>query len=224
MPVQPAFVGKRMRELLDGAAIGIIPFPIDPEHFGTIDELDGFFRRFMILGYERPQAEGVIWSIYAFLPNVARWEYNIAKAKVQLFMDLPRDENGALLNPDDTRTKAIIEESEGIAYRGKRNYLMDILSGSDPSWGGGAHGGPFGAKEAIALMSPDHALNNRPEIKEFIEYWGFATQANNDLNIFGDTEFIFHDYGFFKEFKYTCDKGIIKQSAFSIVAGYARET
>jgi hypothetical protein len=216
MGTEPHYIGKRMRELLSGAAIGIIPYPPKDDYFGTIDEHRGSRRRFLFLGYEQEKSSKLLWSLYGFSPQYGTYDYGFMLAKVQQYNEICKD--GKISDSDYVKYKTLIAEAGQIPTR--TNGML---------WGFTAENDTEIANlelNAKSKMKINPKLAKRTDVIELIETTCGADQLmkSNQLNIWGDYKFLWHDFGFFVDYRFLCGLGIEKTTSYYAMGIYAKNT
>ncbi len=205
----PTFIGKRIRELLGGASIGIIPYAPKDDNFGTRDERYGSMRRFLILGYEQDDAS-LLWSIFSFRPLVSIWKYAFTMAAIQEYESL------------------IADGREPTAEEMKRHEYAVSVACETPTrkngllWGFVTEDEDDTRAEESRLapsmqIKPD--LIARPDVAEFVEAIcgkPIVDMIPNALNIWGDYRFFWNDFGYFVESKYQCHDGLELAKSYTV--------
>jgi hypothetical protein len=215
MTTPPVFVGKRMRELLEGASICIIPFPQKDDYFGTTDEKLGTMTRHLFIGYEHPNKSELLWSLYFFKPTVGDWEYSIKLAPIVQYYELIKD--GPLSDEDSKKYEHIVSQASETPTR-KNGMLWGFVVEDDNTRQNIEN-------QLIPTMKINTDLSDRYDIKEFIETIcekAIPDMKPNKLNIWGDYNFLWNDFGFFVDFKFLCVGGIERARSYPLITAYAR--
>lgn len=196
------YLGKRMRELLDGASIGIIPYAPKGDGFGTRDERHGSMRRYLILGYEQDDTS-LLWSIYSFRPTVSIWKYAFDMAAIEEYESLFEDGREPSAEDFKRHHYAVAVACEtatrdnGLLWGFTTEDEDDIKAEED--------------KLAPTMqINPD--LISRPDVAEFVEAIcsnPVSDMKQNRLNVWGDYRFLWNDFGYFVNLKYQCHDGLI---------------
>jgi hypothetical protein len=216
MSEKPHYFGKRMRDLLRGAAIGIIPYPPKDDHFGTMDEQLGSKRRFLFLGYKQAQSSNLRWSLYGFSPQYGAFDYGFKLSAVQRYNEICID--GKISDSDYAKHEKVIAEASKIPTR--NNGMLWAFSVEDET-------------EIIELeakakseMMVDSDLVKRADVAELIKTVCCTDKLPKPsaLNFWGDYKFLWHDFGFFIDHKYLCVFGVEKVSSYYAMSMYARNT
>lgn len=221
MPEQPECIGKRMRELLEGAAIGIIPFAPADDYFGTLDERHGSLRRYLFLGYNNKVEPNLEWSLFAFSPSWSLFDYGFNSAWVMQYKGLFVD--GEIPTEVFDKNQVVMEEAGRIATR--ENVLSRFFH-----FGGDSdidQEDDIKKQEAMIakVMKTDDAIASRPDVKELLEAIlekPMTELRSNPLNIWGDYDFLWHDFGYFAKYKYTCIDSIERAKSYTVHWAYKR--
>jgi len=205
-----------MRELLSGAAIGIIPHPPKDDYFGTIDERHGSRTRFLFLGYEVQPNHPLLWSLYVFSPRQGIWDYAFKEVIVRKYQAIPKDADGKIPKDEYEKNKTTINDFGSIASR-DNNLLM--IFDTDHPWDIEKL-----EEELASTMGINPDLIERPDVREMVEYLcdGMIRAKPTKLNIWGDYKFLWHDYGYFADDNYLCVLGIEKATCSKVVGDYGR--
>lgn len=205
----PSFIGKRMRELLEGAAIGIIPSAPKGDHFGTKDERQGSMRRYLILGYEQEDGS-FLWSIYSFRPLISIWQYAFNMAAIEEYQSLFVDSREPTAEEFKRHSYAVSVACE-TATR-ENGLLWGFVTEDDDD---------IRAEEA--RLAPSMRINadliSRPAITEFVESVcgkPVVDMMPNELNVWGDYSFLWNDFGYFVEPKYLCHDGLEHAKSYTV--------
>ncbi len=197
----PAYIGKRMRELLEGASIGIIPYAPKGDGFGTKEERQGSMRRCLLTGYEQEDAS-LIWSIYSFRPLVSIWKYAFDMAAIQEYNGLFEDGREPSAEEMQRHHYAVSVACEtptrdnGLLWGFVTEDEDDIRAEED---------------RFAPTMQINHDLISRPDVAEFVEAVcgkPVVDMRKNRLNIWGDYRFLWHDFGYFVDPKFLCHDGL----------------
>lgn len=205
----PAYIGKRMRELLGGAAIGIIPYAPKGDGFGTREERHGSMRRYLILAHMQEDSS-LLWSIYSFRPTVSIWKYAFDMAAIQEYNGLFEDGREPSAEEFKRHTYAVSVACE-TATR-ENGLLWGFVTEDDDD---------IRAEEA--RLAPSMRINadliSRPAVTEFVESVcckSVSGMMKNALNIWGDYRFLWNDFGYFIEPKYLCHDGLELAKSYTV--------
>jgi hypothetical protein len=206
---KPAYIGKRMRELLEGASIGIIPYPIKDDCFGTRDERFGSMRRYLILGYEQDDST-ILWSIYSFRPRESVWKYAFDMAAIEDYEKLFADGHEATA---EELKKHEYSVAIACTTATRENGLLWYFVVEDED--------DICAEEhrISKTMRDNPELINRPHVVELIESVcgrEVVSMKKNALNIWGDYGFLWNDFGYFVESKFLCHDGLEKTKSYTV--------
>jgi len=206
---EPTFIGKRMRELLEGASIGIIPYAPVNDYFGTRDERHGSMRRYLILGYEQDDPS-LLWSIYSFRPSVGIWKYAFDMAAIEEYQELFKDGREPSAEMMKKHNYAVSVACETPT---RKNGLLWCYSTEDED--------DIRTEEdrLAPTMRIDHDLIRNPHVVEFIESVcgrEITNMRSNALNIWGDYGFLWNDFGFFVEHKFLCHDGLERTKSYTV--------
>jgi hypothetical protein len=205
----PDYIGKRMRELLEGASIGIIPFPKQDDHFGTRDERFGSMKRFLLLGYEQDDAT-LLWSIYSFRPRESVWKYGFDIAAIEDYDKLFADGHEVTAKELNKHQYSVSIACETAT---RENGLLWHFVVEDED--------DIRAKEdsISKTMRANPDLINRPHVVELIESvcgQEVVNMKKNALNIWGDYDFLWNDFGYFVDSKFLCHDGLEKTKSYTV--------
>jgi len=197
----PAYIGKRMRELLEDAAIGIIPSAPKGDYFGLKDEREGSMRRYLLLGYEKDDAS-LLWSIYSFRPRISIWQYAFNMAAIEEYQSLFVDNRDPTAEEFKRHSYAVSVACETPT---RENGLMWHFSVEDED----------DIKAEEDRLAPTMQINpdliSRLDVAEFVEAAcgkPVVVMKKNPLNIWGDYRFLWHDFGYFVDAKFLCHDGL----------------
>jgi len=210
------YLGKRMRELLEGASIGIIPFPMKDDHFGTRDERFGSMKRYLILGYEQTDLT-ILWSIYRFSPRAGGLKYAFDMVAIEDYQEL--FSKGHEVTAEELKKH---EYSVSIACETatRENGLLWHFVVEDEN--------DIRAEEdrILRTMSVNPDLVSRPHVTELIESIcgrEVASMPRNSLNIWGDYSFLWNDFGYFIDNKFLCNDGLENVPSYTVFWAFKSE-
>lgn len=197
----PAYIGKRMRELLDGASIGIIPYAPKGDHFGTKHERQGSMRRYLLTGYEKEDSS-LLWSIFSFRPLISIWQYAFGMAAIEEYQSLFADGR----------------EPSAEEFK-QHSYAVSVACETPTRENGLLWGFVTEDKDDIKAeedrLAPTMRINvdliSRPDVTEFVEAVcgkPVVDMMPKALNIWGDFRFLWHDFGYFVDAKFLCHDGL----------------
>ncbi len=207
----PAYIGKRMRELLAGASISILPFP--SASFGKRDERPDQMRRYLFIGHK--DRSSIYWSFYILAPRKGIWDYSFKTAAIDQYTLL--FERGEVSAEDLKRHSHAV--SVACETPTRDNWLLWYFCTEDED--------EITAQEAriATTMAIDRGLTSRPDVATFVsEICGRSidTMKENALNLLGDYGFVWNDFGYYVDYKYFSVGGIERVPQYTAQWAYKR--